>query len=146
MDSCKCGLGKSVDHEAQIGRNNHTIQKLRRKMPHNEIKDRVLRLMNDNLMMMKCVGLESEHYQLRVTEYANKPKLRGKRHYGPKKINPGQASPKPEFFKAKKGYVKSRNAEIREMRRKRSRKAMRRRELKKSLVKWVEFNERDEEE
>ena len=142
---CICG-GKPFDHATQISRNKKAIGKLQRTMPQSEIKHQVLGLMKDNLAMMKCTGMETEHYELRISEYANKPKIRGKRHFGPRKIHPGQATPKPEFFKAKEGYVNLRNKEIRRMRTKRRRKAREKRKLNESLAKWAQGMEKNEDE
>ena len=91
MDSCKCGLGKSVDHESILKSNALEIKRLRWSEPFKVAKPKVIGLLDKNISITTCIGGDVSNLQNKLAEYENKKAIRKGSQLGPRKMHPDTA-------------------------------------------------------
>ena len=88
MDSCKCSLGKSVDHESILKSNTLEIKRLRWSEPFKVAKPKVVELLEKNISITTCIGGDVSNLQNKLAEYENKKAIRKGSQLGPRKMHP----------------------------------------------------------
>jgi len=108
MDSCKCGLGKSVNHESALKTNNLEIRRLRWAESFKVAKPKVIELMERNISITNCIGEDVSNLESKLAEYENKKGIRKSSQLGPRKMHPDSAHSKHRG-NPKKKYEMRRN-------------------------------------
>ena len=88
MDSCKCGLGKSVDHESVLKTNTLEIKRLRWSEPFKVAKTKVIGLLEKNISITACIGRDVSNLESKLAEYKNKKGIRKGSQLGPREVHP----------------------------------------------------------
>tara|TARA_B100000029_G_C17232496_1_gene835887 strand:- start:29 stop:550 length:522 start_codon:yes stop_codon:yes gene_type:complete len=88
MDSCKCGLGKSVNHESVLKTNSLEIRRLRWSEPFKVAKPKVVELLERNISITNCIGEDVSNLESKLAEYENKRGIRKSSQLGARKIHP----------------------------------------------------------
>ena len=88
MDSCKCGLGKSVDHESVLKTNTLEIKRLRWSEPFKVAKTKVIGILEKNISITACIGRDVSNLESKLAEYKNKKGIRRGSQLGPRKMHP----------------------------------------------------------
>ncbi len=94
MDSCECGLGKSVNHESVLETNNLEIRRLRWAEPFKVAKPKVIELLESNISITNCIGEDVSNLESKLAEYENKKGIRKSSQLGPRKMHPDSAHSK----------------------------------------------------
>ena len=87
MEICKCGLGKSVNHESALKTNNWEIRRLMGAEPLKVAKPKVIELMKRNISITICIGEDVSNLESKLSEYEHKKGIRKSSQLGPRRLD-----------------------------------------------------------